>query len=218
MDAIDINKLTPEQKQALRMQIEAEDRAREEQAKKLRDDYEQMKDDEVRMAFEHLQRVSAALAEEKVNVFNQFGALLAMKRELYGLTDERLAMQQSHTFTSSDGRRSVIIGSNVIDRWGDDVQVGIDRVISWINSRISDKNSRDIIMALLKPDSKGVLKANRVLELSKKAAEIGDTELIDAVSLIRDQYRPEKTSTYVKAKYMDEHGQWQWLALSMSAV
>ncbi len=218
MEKIEFSQLTEDQKRQLRQQMAAEDKARNEANKKLRDDYEQLKDYEVKKSFGHLQRVSSALAEEKVNVFNQFGALLAMKKELYNLSEEQMDLQQSHTFTSNDGKQSIIIGSNVIDRWSDDVQVGIDRVTAWINARITDKDSREIITALLKPDSKGVLKANRVLELSKKAAEIGDTDLMDAVNFIRDQYRPEKTSTFVKAKFMDENDQWQWLALSMSAV
>jgi len=47
---------------------------------------------------------------------------------------------------------------------------------------------------------------------------MGDKELIDAVNFIRDQYRPVKTSTYVKVKYTDEEGRTKWLPLSMSAV
>ena len=218
MEQINYAELPEEQKRIMRQQMAAEDKARRESTKKLRDDYEKMKDDEVKMAFSHLQKVSTALSEEKVNVFNQFGALLAMKKELYNLTEEQIAFQQSHTFTSTDGRISVIIGSNVIDRWSDDVEIGVERINKWIDSKIENPEDRAAIRALMKTNKDGDLKANRILDLSKHANERGDEELIDAVNFIRDQYRPEKTSTYVKVKYKDEKDQWLWLALSMSAV
>jgi len=218
METIDFKKLTDEQKKELRLQMEAEERAEKEAAQRLKTDYEALKDEQVRASFKRLQNVSSSLGDEKVDIFNQFGSLIAMKKELFNLTDEQMELQQSHTFTSSDGKVSIIIGSNVIDRWGDDVAVGIERVNRWIDAKIEDQNSRDIIRALLKPNSQGVLKANRVLDLSKKAREIGDTELIEAVNFIHDQYKPQMTSTYVKARYLDENQQWQWLALSMSAV
>jgi len=218
MEVLDYTKLTDEQKQQIRQQMEAEDKAKSDREKQVREDYESLKEQQVLATFKRLTQVSSAIEEEKVDIFNQFGSLLALKKELYNLSDEQMEFQQSHTFTSKDGRVSIIIGSNVIDRWSDDVAVGIDRVNNWISNRIADKTARDIIIDLLKPNDKGVLKANRVLELSRKAAEIGDNELVDAVNFIRDQYRPEKTSTYVKARYKDEDDRWQWLALSMSAV
>ncbi len=218
MEVIDYTKLSPEQKKELRQQMEAEQRAEQEKAIKLRDDYESMKNEQVLASFKRLQNVSSALTEEKVDIFNQFGSLLAMKKELYNLSEAQMDMQQSHTFTSSNGNISIIIGSNVIDRWSDDVGVGIERVNAWIDSKITNPEDRGTVRALMKTNSEGVLKASRILDLAKHASERGDKELIEAVNFIRDQYRPEKTSTYVKAKFKNENQQWQWLALSMSAV
>lgn len=218
MEVIDFTKLSSEQKKQLREQMEAEQRAEKEAAIKMRADYEQLKNEQVLASFKRLQNVSSALTEEKVDVYNQFGSLLAMKKELYKLTEAQMDMQQSHTFTSADGRISIIIGSNVIDRWSDDVNVGIERVNAWIDSKIADPKDRGTVRALMKTNSEGVLKASRILDLAKHANERGDKELIEAVDFIRDQYRPEKTSTYVKAKYKDDNQKWQWLALSMSAV
>jgi len=218
MSKLEFEKLTPEEKKALREKLAAEERAEKEAEKRLRNDYQALKDEQVISTFNRLRSISKTLEEEKVDIFNQFGSLISMKKEIYGLTQDQMELQQSHTFTTSDTKMSVIIGSNVIDRWGDDVNIGIERVNIWIDKKIEDKDSRDIIRALLKPNKDGVLKAARVLDLSKKAREIGDTELIEAVNFIHDQYKPVRTSTYVKAKYLDENGVWKWLALSMSSV
>ena len=68
-------------------------------------------------------------------------------------------------------------------------QRGIDKVNDWLGKLAKDDESAILvgfIRDLLKPNKDGVLKANRVLELSKKADEIGDKELIEAVKIIRD--------------------------------
>lgn len=218
MSKIDFTKLSPEEKQALREQLEAEEKARKEATVKLREDYQAIKEQQVNETFDKLTKLSTDMEVEKVDIFNQFGSLIAMKKEIYNLTDDQLELQQSHTFTTDDGNRSIILGSNVIDRWTDDVNIGINGVKSWIEKGIADERSKGLIRAFLKPNKDGQLKASRVLEMAQEAAKIGDKELIEHIDFIRDQYRPMKTSTYVKAKYKDSNNQWQWLALSMSQV
>lgn len=218
MEKLDFTKLTPEQKRALREQLEAEERAEKEAEKRLRSDYNVLKNDQVEATFRRLQNLSSNLEHEKVDIFNQFGSLIAMKKEIYNLSNDQLDMQQSHTFTNAAMDKSIILGSNVIDRWTDDVHIGVDGVKSWLEKGIADEKSKGFIRAFLKPNKDGVLKASRVLEMSQEANKIGDRELIGHIDFIRDQYRPMKTSTYVKAKWRDDNGVWQWLALSMSAV
>lgn len=218
MENLDFNQLTAEQKRQLRQQFEAEERAEKENMQKMHEDYETLKDEQVKVSFKRLQNISMALEEEKVDIFNQFGVLLAMKKELHNLTDEQMELQQSHTFTTSKNDISLIIGSNAIDGWTDDVNIGIQGINDWIDTKITDPDDRAIIRTLLKPDKNGVLKANRVLELSNEAHKRGDKELIKHVDFVQSQYRPVKTSTYVKAKFKDANGVWQWLALTMSAV
>lgn len=218
---INISALTPEERAQLRLQLEAEERAAKEKRRKDLEAYEQLKDAQVMATFKELQNISSSLEVAKQRVFKEFELLLQMKKELFELTEERMLSQESHTFTSSDGTKSIIIGHNVIDSWDETVKIGIDRVNKWLSKLARDEESAvlvGLIRDLLKPNKDGVLKASRILDLSKKAAELGDKELMDAVELIRDSYRPTRTSTYVKARYVDAHGQRQWLALSMSAV
>ena len=218
MGTIDFTKLSQEEKAELRRQMEAEDRERIERGKKIREDYDKLKDEQVKATFKSLQTISSSLESQKVDIFEQFGALLKMKQEVYALSNEQIENQQSHTFTSEDGRMSIIIGHNIIDRWSDEVNIGVDRVKKWIENSIIDGKTQDLFRSLLKPNTAGMLKANRILDLAREAAKHNDKELIEAVDFIRDQYKPERTSTFVKAKYLDENQQWQWLALSMSAV
>lgn len=218
---MNIENLTPQQKADLKAQLEAEERAEKERKRRERDTYEDIKNAQVLTTFKQLQRISSELELAKQKVFDDFAALLGMKKELFDLSDEQMLTQESHTFTSSDGAVSIIIGHNVVDGWDETVSVGIRKVNDWLNGLAKDDESAmlvGLIRDLMKPNKDGVLKANRILDLSKKAAELGDRALVEAVDLIRDAYRPAKTGTYVKAKYKDEHGKGQFLGLSMSAV
>lgn len=218
---IDISKLSPEELKQLNEQLEADKKAKREKERLERQQYEEIKDTQVREAFEYLKGISAGLSEAKAKMFENFETVLALKKELYKIDDADFDAQASHTFTSKDGKLSVIVGNNVIDRWDETVDVGLQKVNKWLEGLARDEQSAKLVgmvRDLMKPNKDGVLRANRILDLAKRAAEIGDAELIEAVDLIRDAYRPAKTSTFIKAKYKDEMGRDQWLPLSMSAV
>jgi len=221
MSNLDFNNLSPEQKAQLKAQLDAEEKAAKDKLKREKETYEQIKDAQIKTTFKTLSKISSELEVSKLNVFGDFKAILGMKKDLFGLSDEQMLTQESHTFTTTDGSVSIIIGHNVIDGWDETVDVGIEKVNQWLTKLAKDDESAmlvGLIRDLMKPNKDGVLKANRVLDLSKKASEIGDKELISAVEIIRDAYRPTKTGTFVKARYVDENGAKQWLPLSMSAV
>lgn len=219
MEKINLGALSEVQKDELYLQLENDKKARLEAVKRERDNYQQLKGSQVEATFEELQNISGLLSEAKRKIFGDFAALLQMKKDLFGMTDEEMAAQQGHSFTTADGTLTVIIGHNVIDSWDETVNVGQAKVNAWLEKQLDSTNATliSIIRDLLKPNKDGVLKASRVLDLSRKAYELGDKELIEAVDIIRDAYRPAKTTDFVKAKFKNEKGEQVWLPLSMSA-
>lgn len=219
--AINIEDLSAEQKAELKQQLEAEEKSAKEKKLRERKVYEQIRDAQVKTTFKKLGNISSELEKSKNIVFDDFKAILDMKRELFEMTEEKMLSQESHTFTTSDGNISIIVGHNVVDGWDETVSIGVEKVNQWLKDLARDEESAmlvGIIRDLMKPNKDGALKANRILDLKNKAKEVGNKQLLEAVELIESAYRPTKTSTYVKAKYKDDRGQWQWLALSMSAA
>jgi hypothetical protein len=216
METIDLKNLTPEQKEALRAQILAEEKANEENRKREVTTYQHLKDLTVEKVFARLQKISGDMQNAKEELLSEFHSLLGMKNELYGVKETQL----SHNWSNSDASVTVITGFNTIDRWDESVSAGIERVNVWLDKQMTDGNRNlvNMVRDLLKPNKEGVLKASRVLDLQNQADKIGDPELIDAVKLIREAHRPDKTGTYIKAKYRDADGNSHWLGLSMSSV
>lgn len=211
---IDIKSLTPEQKAEMMRQLQEEQQAEEQAKQREKDMFITVRNETVERVYGHLKALSENLAEVKEKMLSDFGTLLEMKAELYGVDDK----QQSHNWTSADGNVTIITGYNVKDKWDDTVGAGIARVQAWIDKQLNDQNRNivEMVRDLLKPNKDGVLRANRVLDLQNSAERIGDTELIEAVKIIREAYRPDRSGSYIKAKYRDGDGNWQWLPLAMS--
>jgi hypothetical protein len=202
MESLDLKNLTKEQREDLKKQLVAEEKAAKEKEQSDRETYKNMVCESVDETFEFLQGISQQLSDVKMNVFNNFAHLLDLKKSLYGVKDG----QQSHTFTSTDGLKSITLGYRVVDSYDDTVNAGIERVKTWIKNQAKDDNAAnlvEIINGLLKKDAKGNLKANRVLELQNHADRIGDVELSEGVKIIREAYKPIETSYFIEVTEKD---------------
>lgn len=216
---MDLSQLTPEQKQELLKQLAAEKQAEKLQKQAEKDAYKALQSEYVDTFFPRLENAQLMLAEIKKTLFDTMKDVLSLKQKVYELSDLEMERQQSHSISNADFSKTIILGSNIVDDWDQEMaSAGVARVNDWLTKKMTDTNIDlvGIIRELLRPNKDGVLKANRVLELRNQAEKIGDTELISAVSIIQESYRPKKTTTYVKAKYRNQNGQDVWLSLSMS--
>lgn len=211
---IDIKNLTPEQKAEMMRQLAEDQKAEQQQKQREKDVFIAVRNETVERVYGHLKAVSDTLTEVKDKMLSDFDTLLDMKSDLYGID----AKQQSHNWTSADGNVTIVTGYNTIDKWDDTVGAGVARVQAWIDNQVTDQNRNivEMVRDLLKPNKDGVLKANRVLDLQNSAERIGDKELIEAVKIIREAYRPDRSGSYIKAKMRDADGNWSWMPLSMS--
>ena len=214
---MDITKLTSEELAQLEEQLEER---KKNAAKKTQDDretYKKLVNETVNDLWSTLENVSATMTAIKNNVFESFEKALELKKEAYGIRDD----QQSHTFTTADGKRSITIGHRVVDRYDETVTSGIAKVKEYVKSLAKDDDSAalvETILNLLKPNKDGVLKASRVLELEKLANRVNNEEFSDGLRIIKEAYKPMKTCQFVTVKYKDDNGAEKTLPLSMSAI
>ena len=152
------------------------------------------------------------LSQVKKAVYEDFKTALEMKAELFGVKEN----QQTHTFTTAEGL-TITIGHRVTDNFDDTVHAGIEKVKGYISKLLQEKRAEleELINLLLKKDKNGNLKASRVLELERIAEKINDEELKDGVQIIKEAYKPTKTSTFIEAYYKDEQGKKVYLPLSI---
>lgn len=212
---IDLNSLTPEQKDALRKQFLEEEKARQTQYRDQRLTYKQMVSDEVTNMFPLLEKLSEQLAEAKKKVFDTLKTFISMKAELYDREED----QNRHSFSNQDGSITIEIGYNENDAWDDTVNVGIGKVNDYMQSLAKDKMSKDLVnmvMKLLSKDSKGNLKASRVIQLRQLADKNGDQALIDAIQIIQDAHRPVRSKEFVRCFYKKDNGEKAILPLSIT--
>ncbi|MGQ1889154.1 DUF3164 family protein [Thermophagus sp. OGC60D27] len=198
---LDLSKMTPEQRAALKQQLIAEEEAEKEKKRKERENYRDNVNKVVGNTIKDLQVLSSFLSQKKAEIFNLFNSLLKQKKELYGYRNG----QQSHTFTDNKGN-SIVIGFRIIDSWDDTVEAGIAKVNDYIDSLSTNEETAKlvrIIQGFLKKDQKGNLKPSRVLELQKLAKDINDPGLTEAVDIIKDAYKPNRSAYFIEASYKD---------------
>ena len=214
---MNIENLTSEELARLEAQLEARKKAAEQKVKDDRETYKTLVNETVNELWSELEEVSNVMIKTKNLVFDCFAKALELKKEAYNIKDN----QQSHTFTTEDGQRTITIGHRVVDRYDETVTAGIAKVREYVKSLAKDESSAalvETILGLLKPNKDGELKASRVLELEKLANRVNDPEFSDGLRIIKEAYKPMKTCQFVTVKYKDDKGAEKTLPLSMSAI
>ncbi len=214
---ISLASLTPEQKKALMQELEEEQKIKNKKQAEERAKYKEMVDTSVRELFPSLKEASKMLALIKTKIISELQTLVKIKAELYDKEEN----QTSHTFSTSDGYITITIGYNILDGWDDTAETGIAKVNDYLQSLISDKKSKalvETIMKLLSKDSKGNLKASRVLQLKQIAEKSEDKSFIDAIQIIQEAYRPVRSRDYVRCEYKNDAGVKISLPLTITEV
>lgn len=214
---MDIKNLTPEQRAALKAQIEAEERAESQKRQDSIDAYKSMVDEFCNDTFGRMKKVSELLRVEKERIFAAAELLIEQKESLFKTKQDR----HSNQFTTADGKITVALGYRTNDGWDDTVDVGIAKVKEYLKSLTSTEEGAkavDIILKLLAKDKKGNLKASAMIQLEQHAAKYGDPLFIEGVQIIRDAYRPVDSCQFISVSYKDENGVKHNLPLSLAAM
>lgn len=185
-------------------------------AKEARETYSKMVDDEIMSSIPQLLSLSECLKDTKQSIYANFQTILDMKADVLRLTKDN---QRTHTFTHSNGKMRLTLGVYVIDAYRDTVNDGIQIVKEYIESLAKDVDSRALVNAILRllsKDTKGDLKASRVLQLRKMADESQNERFIEGVRIIEESYQPEISKTFIKAEQKDESGKWSIIPLGMT--
>ena len=214
---MDIRNLTKEEREELKAQLEAEEKAEKARVENEREEYKRLVDASVRSAVGKLQKLSDEMMRVKREVFEEFDTLIRMKNELFRVKTDR----RSDTFTTTDGAMSITLGSRTNEGWDDTVEAGIAKVKEYLSTLARDDNSAalvETVMGLLAKDRKGALKANKVLELERLAVKSQDQGFLDGINIIKAAYRPVPTCQFISVETKDEKGNATSLPLSLSAM
>lgn len=201
--------------EAFRREKQAREAA--ERAKRTRADYKQMVDDEIEHSIPQLIDISDVIRERKQQVMDNFRTILEMKADIFPL--RRRDGQRSHTFTNSEGTKRITLGVYVTDGYRDTVEEGIGMVKDYITSLAGDERTQalvSMVLRLLSRDSKGTLKASRIVQLRKVAEDMGDERLLEGVRIIEESYQPEISRQFIRAEVKNEHGAWTSIPLGMT--
>lgn len=211
--------MSPEQLAAFeKFQAEENRKEQQEREKAMRKEYRQMVDDEIEASLPELLALSQDLRQVKTTILGNFRTLIEMKGDLFKLKGKDMD-NQSHTFTNTKGDKRIIIGNYVQDGYLDTANEGIAIVKEYIEGLANTEESRVLlrmVMSLLAKDSKGTLKASKILQLRKMAEESGNERFIEGVKIITEAYTPNISKQFVRCEIKNELGQWKSVPLGMT--
>lgn len=213
MSEIRLDDLSKEQLDALMKQ--AEERKLAEEAKKREDKeaYLVLVDEAIMESLPELREVSAKMLEVKSKVFERFKKLIEIKEGLYKVKDN----QQTHTFTTQDGKFSLCLGSRTVNDYDSTLGSGIEKIKKYISTFDIDNELTEVVNHLLKLDKNGNLKPSRVMELAQLANKIDNIDFKEGVAIIQQAYQPRATCQFVTACENKETGK-EYIPLSMSRI
>ena len=191
----------------------AEQEAKEKEDRKA---YKDLVDETVKSLMPKLIELSKSLAQAKAEVYDAFAAILEMKGDLYGVK----STQQSHTFSSSNGE-TIAIGYRVTESYDDTVDVGVEKVKSYLATLAKDEDSASLVnsvMRLLSKDRQGNLRASRVVELEQIAIDTKNSDFLEGIAIIKQSYKPKQSCRFVEASIRDEDGKPKSIPLSIATV
>ena len=194
---------------------QAAKRAKDERKQNL-DTFNQMIDEQIACAIPELKDISEQLSTVKKTVFENFRALLDMKKDIMKMTKDG---QRSHTFTTSDGQSRIELGFYQLDNYKDTVNDGIALVKDYITSLAETDETKalvDMVLKLLSKDQKGNLKASRVLQLRQIAEQINNDRFTEGVEIIMNSYAPIASKQFIRAFIKGEDGEWLPIPLSIT--
>lgn len=211
MSEIRLEDLNKEQLDALMKQ--AEERRLAEEAKKREDKeaYLQMVDEAILQSIPELKEISEKMLQAKAKVFERFKKLIEIKESLYKVKDN----QQTHTFTSQDGKLTLCLGSRTVNDYDSTLGSGIEKIKKYISTFDADNELTEVVNQLLKLDKNGNLKPSRVMELAQLANKIDNIDFKEGVAIIQQAYQPRATCQFITACENKETGK-EYIPLSMS--
>jgi len=205
--------LTEAEKKAIYEEMKAKEQAEERKTENQREQYKNLVLETTEKNARKLKRLSRLIGKIKKAVYSDYGAVLDLKEEIYGIKE-----QFSHTFTTE--QYSIKLGKRTVDNFDDTVHAGIEKVKSYIASLTKGEAQeiKKVMDLLLKKDKNGNLKASRVLELKKLAQEINNKDLSDGVKIIEEAFKPKTTRKFIEIYEKDEDGKMINIPLAISTV
>ena len=212
--------MTPEEKaQFEAFQKEQARKAKIEAKREQRKQLQEMTDSVMAEAVAELMDCNKQLVATKLKVMETFSTLMELRKEVNEEAGKK--EQDTYMFTNSEGTQRIQIGYNMNDNYLDQVEEGIAKVKTYLESLAKDDQSKELIalvLRLLARDQKGNLKASRVIQLGQLAEKSGNEEFQEGMRISREAYRPTRSKLFIRCSTREPEKEWEYLGLGIGEV
>ncbi|MEI7487946.1 MAG: DUF3164 family protein [Chryseobacterium sp.] len=207
MTTIDITALTPEQKKALQVQLEAENRAEKQKKSNDKKILKGLKNDFVLGNVDFFIDKRNDVEERVIKMFKDLESIVEMDSALYG---EKKKEQDSYSHTLDDGSAYMQVGWNIKPSFDGAEAHGISKLKDFMASLAGETENEKLLMKFLnvalKTDVKGNYNPQKVRDLDRLREDANNELFNEAMDIINEAMIDIRTSRYVRGYKMVDFG------------
>jgi hypothetical protein len=207
MTTIDITALTPEQKKALQVQLEAENRAEKQKKSNDKKILKGLKNDFVLGNVDFFIDKRNDVEERVIKMFKDLESIVEMDSALYG---EKKKEQDSYSHTLDDGSAYMQVGWNIKPSFDGTEAHGISKLKDFMASLAGETENEKLLMKFLnvalKTDVKGNYNPQKVRDLDRLREDANNELFNEAMDIINEAMIDIRTSRYVRGYKMVDFG------------
>ncbi|NIJ45030.1 hypothetical protein FHR24_001469 [Wenyingzhuangia heitensis] len=202
---MNLDELSPEDKEKLRKQLHAEEREAKKKAQADKESFKDLTKLFVLGNIDNLIDFQKIIEEKVVELFEDYTIIKELKQLVYGPSD-----QDSHTSTLQDGSASITIGHNVSIKFNGNESAGLKKINEYLNSLASDEENfqklKKAIDIYLKRNAKtGDLSPNKIIELNSLRKDFNSELFNEGLDIIMDSQIRTRNSIYVSGwKFIED--------------
>ncbi|MCU7543483.1 DUF3164 family protein [Riemerella anatipestifer] len=204
---MNLKDLSPEQKDELRKQLEAEKKATRE--RKLADKklLKKLEDSLVLENIDYFITQRDNLEYKILSLFKEIETIIDLRAQVYS---NKKREQDSHTFTLDDGSASIKIGWNVRPIFNGTEVEGIVKIKEYMSSLAGETENEKILMEFLnvalKTDIQGNYNPKKVRELNSMREKAKSELFNEGMDIVNAALHDIRTSRYVRGYKMVNFG------------
>lgn len=204
---MNLKDLSPEQKDELRKQLEAEKKAAREQKLADKKLLKSLEDSLVLENIDYFITQRDNLEYKILSLFKEIETIIDLRAQVYS---NKKREQDSHTFTLDDGSASFKIGWNVRPVFNGTEAEGIVKIKEYMSSLAGETENEKILMEFLnvalKTDIQGNYNPKKVRELNSMREKAKSELFNEGMDIVNAALHDIRTSRYVRGYKMVDFG------------
>ncbi len=199
MEAVDLSKLSTDQRKDMLKQLKEEARKEKEQAKSNKETLQVLTEEVIDNNVDFFVTSQESVEDAILKLFSEAETIIEARGETFGIEKTE---QDSHTLTKKDGSASIKIGWNIKPTFDGTESAGIQKIKEYMSSLAGQTENEKLLMDFLnialKTDVQGNYNPKKIRELNTMRNRANSDLFNEGMNIIDEALIDIRTSMYAR--------------------